>query len=322
MNYQTPGAATSRRSLLLASAGASVALAMTGQAQAAPAAVWTGTQPAPQKDGWFTLRAAGATIHAISDGTGVQSIELALAPPETVAGCIRRSFLSPDTLESYRNVFLIETAGRRILVDTGYGTPKGKAAQRLAEAGVKPESVTDILITHCHGDHISGLLSDGRCAFPKAVVWVAKADLEFFRSKAPKEAVRQSTDRAFAPYFARGAVRFFSDGEQILPGIRAGLHPGHTPGHTYFEMSEQGQSIVFAGDVAHMAALQFARPDISVRYDMQPDQAAREREALFASASDSGVLIAGAHLPFPGIGHVRREAQGFSFIPVPFRDRV
>jgi glyoxylase-like metal-dependent hydrolase (beta-lactamase superfamily II) len=322
MTVLHPQIKTSRRALLLASAGVSVASTLARPVRAAPADSWTSTQPVLQSAGWFSLKAAGATIHVISDGTGAQSIDLALAPRETVAEYLKRSLLSPETLESFRNVFLIEMPGRRILVDTGYGAQKGRVYERLLSAGLSPESVTDILITHCHGDHISGLLAGSECAFPKAMAWVSLEDLESFRLKNPKEAVRKATERAFAPYFIRRAVHYFNEGEEIIPGIRAYRHPGHTPGHTFYELTSAGQTVVFAGDVAHMAALQFARPDISVKYDMQPEQAAQERKALFARAADSGVLIAGTHLPFPGIGHVRREAEGYSFLPVPFRDRA
>lgn len=113
----------------------------------------------------------------------------------------------------------------------------------------------------------------------------------------------------------------FSGETTILPGITALPTPGHTPGHSFYVVESEGESIEFCGDIVHFASIQFANPEITVVYDVDANAAAQQRARQFARLEASRRLVATAHLSFPGIGHIRAEDQGYAWVPVDYRWR-
>jgi glyoxylase-like metal-dependent hydrolase (beta-lactamase superfamily II) len=138
----------------------------------------------------------------------------------------------------------------------------------LAEAGTAPETITDILITHVHIDHSGGLTKAGKIIFPRATVYAGGADIRFFSdaTNAAKTGIDKrfwtETEQTLTPYVyvTAGRVKLIDSDGEVLPGIRAELHPGHTPGTAFYTLTSKGQSIVFVGDVIHVGAVQFPRP--------------------------------------------------------------
>ena len=273
-------------------------------------------------------------IIALSDGTVPQDLHklLTRTSPSEVDALLDRSFLA-NPVEASINVYLLRDGERRILVDTGSGSLfgpgfGGKLRDSLASVGVKPEDITDILITHIHTDHTGGLVDSGKPAFANATVHVGAPDLDFFLT--PANAQRTGYDRRYFDeaektigVLARaGKVKTFAENETILPGIAGNLHPGHTPGSAFFTVSNKGQSIVFVGDTIHVESVQFPKPTITIVYDVDPDQAAAVREKMFPSFADTRQLIAAPHLQVPGVGHIRAEGNGsYSWHPVEYRNR-
>jgi glyoxylase-like metal-dependent hydrolase (beta-lactamase superfamily II) len=235
-------------------------------------------------------------------------------------------------VEASINVFMFELDNRLFLVDTGSGDlfPAGfggKLLQSLAAAGVRPEQVTDILLTHAHDDHMGGLIHNGAFAFPNATVHVGKADVEFFqnRSNAAKAhyGMNYFDDYAasLAHYVDAGKVQTFEGSTQIVPGITATVHAGHTPGSAFYTVESEGQRIVFVGDIIHVGAVQFPEPAITITYDVDRKRAAQVREAAFATFARDGTLIAIPHIPFPGVGHLRAAGTGYEWMPIVFGNR-
>lgn len=97
--------------------------------------------------------------------------------------------------------------------------------------------------------------------------------------------------------------------------------PGHTPGHSFFRVESQGKSLTFIGDIVHVQAVQFPKPEITITYDVDNDAAHRQRLTQFQRLAQVGAVVAGTHLPFPGIGQIRSDGQGFAFLPVDPLDR-
>jgi len=274
-------------------------------------------------------------ITALSDGTVPQDLHKLLTgtSQSEVDGLLDRSFLA-NPVEASINVYLLRTGDRRILVDTGSGSLfgpgfGGKLHDSLASIGVKPEDITDILITHVHTDHTGGLVEDGKPAFANATVYVGTPDIDFFLD--PANAQRTGYDRRYFDEAEKtvgvlakaGKVKTFADNETILPGIVANLHPGHTPGTAFFTVSDKGQSIVFVGDIVHVESVQFPKPAITIVYDVKPDQAAAVRKEVFPDFAKTRQLIAAPHLQFPGVGHIRAEGNGsYSWHPVEYRNRT
>ena len=208
------------------------------------------------------------------------------------------------------NVFLLRREGRVILVDAGNGGRRGRMLATLKAAGIQPDAIDDILLTHMHGDHIGGLIdTTGAAVFPKATLHVAAPERDHWQTQAGRNGVLAR--KVLAAY--AGRVKTFAFGEAPIPGITALDAVGHTPGHTVYET----ESLLIVGDLLHAAAVQFPRPEVCATYDVAPTQAAATRRRFYARAAASGKTIAGMHLPYPGLGKVTGDDKGFRYVPNP-----
>ncbi len=208
------------------------------------------------------------------------------------------------------NVFLLRREGHLILVDAGNGGRRGRMLATLKAAGIRPDAIGDILLTHMHGDHIGGLIdATGAAVFPKATLHVAAPERDHWQTQADRNGVLAR--KVLAAY--AGRVKTFAFGEAPIPGVTALDAAGHTPGHTVYET----ESFLIVGDLLHAAAVQFPRPEISSTYDVDPTQAAATRRRFYARAAAPGKTIAGMHLPYPGLGTVAKDGEGFRYVPAP-----
>ncbi|WP_294564828.1 MBL fold metallo-hydrolase [uncultured Arthrobacter sp.] len=260
-------------------------------------------------------------LHAVLTGT---------TPPQ-VDRLLRRAFLN-NPIEASINAFLIDTGRRLILVDTGAGRlfgsgSGGKLVASLAAAGYRPEQINDILITHVHTDHSGGLTDGPRIVFPNATVHAGQPDLDFYLNPANAQTSgipQRFFDEAQATvglYARAGKVRGFSGRTQLFPGVVAVPTPGHTPGHAFYRVESREEAIEFWGDIMHFGVVQFPRPAITVRYDVDSPAAAGQRAKQFAAAARDRRRVAVAHVNFPGIGNLRAERGGeYIWVPVEYRD--
>ena len=181
------------------------------------------------------------------------------------------------------NVFIVEFKNnqKRIMIDTGFGAPKGNLLTEMKQADIPPESVTDILITHIHPDHVGGLPN-----FPNAKVHIAKDEYEAW--------TRDASRQALAKYLPKEkTLDLFAYDTEVVPNLIAVKLAGHTPGHTVFRMKDR----YFVGDIVHAAELQIAHPSFCARYDMKPQEAAAGRRKALNEFHGEWF---GAHIPFPG----------------------
>lgn len=275
-----------------------------------------------------------AKITALSDGTVPLDLHMILrgAPARTIDDLLARSFLA-NPAEASINAYLIDFDGRRILVDVGAGDlfgpgNGGRVLDALAAAGAAPETITDILITHVHSDHSGGLTKAGKIVFPRATIHVGGADIRFFSdvTNAAKTGIDKrfwtETEQTLTPYVTAGRVKPIDADGEILPGIRAELHPGHTPGTAFYTLTSKGQSIVFVGDLIHVGAVQFPRPDVTITFDVRQDEARAVRQAAFSRFARDRALIAAPHLPFPGVGHLAADGAAYRWYPIDHKDRA
>ena len=251
-------------------------------------------------------------------------------PAEANKILIGRS-LPRDKSPTAVNAFIINTGDKLVLVDAGSGAlmgpTLGRFASNLAALGINPASIDIVAMTHLHPDHFGGLLtSDRKIAFPNAQFVVSETDTKFWldegiAAQAPPVA-KPFFDMARAtipPYISGGNVRFIANGQECTPGVTAHSAPGHTPGHTMYRVTSGGDTLLIWGDIIHSYALQFAHPEWGVAFDVDPAGAIATRLKVFDMAVADGLVIAGAHVPFPGIGHVVRAGNAYSFDPLFWR---
>jgi glyoxylase-like metal-dependent hydrolase (beta-lactamase superfamily II) len=287
-----------------------------------------------QVPGVYLFRLGEFTITALSDGTVPQDLHKVLTNtnPAEISPLLHNSFLS-NPIEASINAFLIDTGDQQVLVDTGAGElfgslGGGKLQRALKVAGYAPNEIDTILITHIHTDHSGGLVVGGQKMFPNATVYAGKPDVDLWLNPANAKRSRDDRKRFFTeanktvkPYLVAGKLKPFSGETAILPGITALPTPGHTPGHSFYRVESKGDSIEFWGDILHFGSVQFPKPEITVVYDFDSQAAAAQRKKQFARAEASRRLIAAAHLPFPGVGHIRAEDRGYTWVPVNYRWR-
>lgn len=231
--------------------------------------------------------------------------------------------------ETSINAFLIDTGERRILIDAGAGKVFGSCCGHLVDtlriAGYDPKSIDDVLLTHVHGDHSAGLTRDGERQFPNADVFLAKSELDYWMSDSARARAKANHQQMFvegraalAPYLAAGRIRTFSGKTILFPGIEAIPAPGHTPGHTFYDIESRGHRMRVVGDIIHAAEVQLPNPKVTVDFDADEVQAAQTRIKALEDLSQSHELVAGPHLSFPGLGHIIRAGDGFAWVPIPY----
>ena len=263
------------------------------------------------------------TVTALSDGVLAAPLDVVLgverAEIERLAG--RKP---GEPLPIAVNAFLLERAGKLALVDTGSGNSMGptlgKLPQNLRALGVAPEQVETIFLTHLHPDHSNGLVDDaGNAIYPNAEVVLHETEAAFWldrdEASGASERIRRNiakTKVTTAPYRAR--MRTVRDGEAV-PGISALMLAGHTPGHTGWLIQSGKDSLLIWGDLVHLAAIQIARPDTGLVYDVDPQAACATRRRMFDRVAVDKLSVAGAHLDFPGFGTIVRRGSGFAFEP-------
>lgn len=265
------------------------------------------------------VRAGEAVVTAISDGfLEIDAAYLSNITPDQANSALAAEFIKAAPVATGVNAYLIAMAGRTILVDTGganYSPALGKLIPSLELAGVSPDQVDAVLMTHLHVDHVGGLVTADKATFPNAELHVHANDVAYFTSAdnraATPEAFRGSFDmaqEAFAVY--DGRVRTFSGDIEIFPGIRSRELFGHTPGHSGFVVGQGEDALFIWGDIVHVGPIQFAKPEVGIAYDWDGKAAIATRRAVLRQVAADRTRIAGMHINFPGIGHVKPLASG------------
>jgi glyoxylase-like metal-dependent hydrolase (beta-lactamase superfamily II) len=285
-----------------------------------------------QVPGYYRIQLGQFEITALFDGAIELDTQLLKNASATdLQRLLSRMFVGNPKMQTAVNAYLVNTGSHLVLVDTGaaklFGPALGYVLQNMKAAGYEPAQVDTVVITHLHGDHMGGLNdAGGQPLFAKARILVSQADSDFWLSQkvaagAPAKVqpfFKMARDSA-APYLASGQWKTFTDGSVLAPGIQAVRANGHTPGHTAYAIESEGQKLLIWGDLVHAHAVQFAKPGVSIEFDIDQKQAIATRRSIMKAMADSKSLVAGMHLPFPGIGHVREDGKGrYSWVPIEF----
>lgn len=234
-------------------------------------------------------------------------------PRADVDALLQAEGLATDPLQLSIQGLLVTAGERVMLFDTGAGAASfadgGRFPQSLRAAGVEPAQVTDVFISHAHGDHVGGLVDgNGQPAFPNATVRLSEPEWAAMQADAGQAALVQAI-ASQVDTFAPGAG-------DVVPGVDAVAVDGHTPGHSAYLVKDGDARLLYIGDAAHHHVISVRRPRWTIQFDGDAPVAEASREALLARAADEGLAIASPHFPFPGVGRIeRREDGSFAWVP-------
>ncbi|MFO7325218.1 MAG: MBL fold metallo-hydrolase [Pseudomonadota bacterium] len=242
--------------------------------------------------------------------------------PAEVAEVLAAAGLPEDKLTLSLQPLLVKVAGRVMLFDAGAGRNMGEGAGRLldslAEAGVKPEDVSDVFISHLHGDHVGGLVNaEGNATFPNATVRISAPEWDALRAMNARTAANYGIQNhrdvvnVIAP-----SVATFQPGGDVLPGmVRAVEVKGHTPGHSAFRIGTGANSLLYVGDSMHHHVVSLQKPDWHIAFDGDAKTGAASRAALLEELAAGNQRIYAVHFPFPGLGRIQKGDAGFTWVP-------
>lgn len=316
-----------RRSFLGAAVFGATALSST--------AVWSQASPnlgtpTPAAPGFRRMKLGAMEVVAINDGVARRPLDAQFvtnAPLRDVQALLASQGLPTAYVDVPYTAFLVVSGNRSFLFDTGSAdngpATAGRLKANMEAAGYRLEDVTDVVISHYHGDHINGLRAkDGALVFPRAKVHVPAPEHAFWFDDARMNAAPQSARGAFqnarrviGSLPAEQLVRF-EPGAEIAPGIVANAAFGHTPGMCIFRVASEGQAFHYVADVANIPALFARNPDWAVVFDMDPEAARITRRRVFEGLAKERALMGGFHFPFPAFGTLEASGAGFEFKPV------
>jgi glyoxylase-like metal-dependent hydrolase (beta-lactamase superfamily II) len=249
------------------------------------------------------------------------------APLEQVQAALKAQNLPTEYIDVPFTAFLVVAGGRKILMDSGFadnGAPTtGRLMANLNAAGFKAEDIDTVVISHYHGDHISGMRNKaGQLTYPKAKIMVPTVEHAFWmddaRMNAAPEAMKgnfQNVRRVFGGMSAEQLMQF-EPGKEIAPGITSVAAFGHTPGHTLFTVQSKGEKFAYVADLTNIPQLFARNPDWAVQFDMNADAARDARRKTFEMIVNEKMMVGGYHFPFPAFGKLDKLDNGYDFKPV------
>ncbi|MCF1709109.1 MBL fold metallo-hydrolase [Tabrizicola sp. J26] len=231
-------------------------------------------------------------------------------PAEEFAAVSAAAFLPTDKAQSFFTPTLVNTGKELVLFDTGVASEGVTAA--LAAAGYTPDQVDIVVLTHMHPDHIGGLMANGTPTFTNARYVTGSAEHNFWSGK-PSEAFTANV----VPL--NDKITFLDDGGSVAGGITSKLAAGHTPGHMVYLIESNGQTLAITADTANHYVWSLAHPDWEVRFDADKAKAAESRRAVFGMLAADRIPFIGYHMPFPAMGFVEADGNGFRYVPVSYQ---
>jgi glyoxylase-like metal-dependent hydrolase (beta-lactamase superfamily II) len=263
--------------------------------------------------------------------------------PQSEVKALLHAHQAPLMRQSDLTAVLVDTGAHRILFDGGVGhlaLPEaastdmglelpaagftGQILTNLQRAGIAPETITEICVTHLHTDHFWGLVTPaGQPAYPNAKVFCSRIEYERWSLPTPDlSQMRVSNElKHLLIQTAHLFLHMMGDRlhlldpqpeQEVLPGIVALLTPGHTPGHLAYRVTppSAGTPLLIVGDALEDAVISLAST-WPCDLDLDPAAAATTQGAILHEAAISGTLVAAYHFPWPSVGRVEHTEAGY-----------
>lgn len=318
---------------------------LAGAAALASTAVGPGLAPfaraaAPKRDdlppAWHRFNWGDFQATIVSDGSlplGKPADSFVGPGASQITQMLTGEFLDPNAATLEQNILVLNTGRQLLLFDTGmgesmgadskmFGPTTGRLLANLRAAGIEPAQIDMVVATHAHCDHVWGLVdANGQRVFPNAQVAINEADVKFWTDDANKRGP------AFMNVFIEGAKKNLNayrdrlvmvrNEQEVVPGVVALFTPGHTVGHTVYAITSGGKTFVNTGDLAHHQVLLLRQPMMEFSYDTDPKQSAQTRSRMLDRLATDRHAVLSYHFPWPGLGHVRKEGEGYGWVPAP-----
>ena len=297
--------------------------------------------PPAQPPGFYRFKIGGLSAVVLSDGFAkIGPIHPMFAAEanskDEVDRTLEMNFHPTDAVNVEFNVLCVKIGPEIILIDSGSGSgakgTTGKLAGNLAAAGIRPEQITAVVVSHAHGDHISGLVDGERLTYPNARIFMNKVEHDFWAGSPDLATSRLGADQRKG--MIAGAQRTLAQvkpklelvkgGDKIVGGLELVDTPGHTPGHLTVIIADGKDQLVAIGDLAHNHVIMFDRPSWTVAFDVDPKMAAETRKKMFERFTADRARILAYHLPWPGLGHISslghrpRMESGYAWVIEPW----
>ena len=275
----------------------------------------------------FKLGTAEATI--VSDGVlplGDPTQAFLGLSKDEIGRQLSSNFLPLENAVLEQNALIVNFGDRMVLFDTGMGSAKdfgpttGKLLNSIKQAGIDPKDIDAVVMSHAHIDHLGGNVGDdGKSNFPNAQFYIQQSDLEFWTDEklagGPLKSFLAQAKKNLLPM--RDRVVFIKDGQEFLPGITAIGAPGHTVGHTIFNIQSGGKSLAYIGDLTHHPVLLMEKPLTEFAYDTDPKQSAQSRVRQLNRLAPRRRRSSPITSRGRASGHVAKQGDGFRYFPEP-----
>ena len=303
--------------------GLATALGLSGRLVVDPALAQKTADPAK---GFVKTKVGSADVTYIYDGIFEKPHDpafIANASVDDVKAAMAKAGLPTDFVSISGTVAVVQNGGKTILIDSGTGGQApgwvgGKLTAGMKAAGIDPAKVDTVLISHCHPDHIFGLMEKetNKQVYPNAEIVISDVEYKFWTDPAVidklPEARKGLARRIQATFPNWKNIKQVSGAAEVAPGIRFVLAPGHTPGHRAFQLSSGNAQLMLSNDTMYVPALNVANPGWRGQYDQDAETAESTRRALMDRLIADKMQVAGFHFPFPGAGYLRKDGSGYA----------